>query len=115
MAKTLNINQTKVTLQIYDTIGQERFQPKLEDIRRGCEICIFVCDITKESSFNSLDDWLSDFITGPNMIQKSFHFFYWKKELKVGAILDIKCFILRFLQNQVQMWKKPFKPSQEKL
>jgi len=50
-----------VSLQIWDTSGQERFHSLGAAFWRGAEACVFVFDLTDELSFEHLDKWKQDF------------------------------------------------------
>ena len=48
--------------QIWDTAGQERFQSLGVAFYRGADACILVYDITNPKSFESLDNWRTEFL-----------------------------------------------------
>ena len=52
--------------QIWDTAGQERFQSLGVAFYRGADACILVYDITKESSFENLNSWRTEFLSQAN-------------------------------------------------
>mmetsp|Transcript_2600 Transcript_2600/g.4007 ORF Transcript_2600/g.4007 Transcript_2600/m.4007 type:complete len:227 (-) Transcript_2600:56-736(-) len=58
--RTVELNGQKIKLQIWDTAGQERFKTVTNAYFRGSHGIILVYDITKESSFAALDDWLME-------------------------------------------------------
>ena len=45
-------------LQIWDTAGQEKFRSITPLYFRDANGIILVCDVTNQSSFNSLRDWI---------------------------------------------------------
>ena len=56
------IDNTIVTLQIWDTAGQEKFQSLGYAFYRGADCCALVYDITSEKSFEDLTKWRDGFI-----------------------------------------------------
>ena len=62
------INDTIVTLQIWDTAGQEKFQSLGYAFYRGADCCALVYDITNAKSFEALGRWKDGFIehAGPD-------------------------------------------------
>lgn len=46
-----------ITLAIWDTAGQEKYQAMTQLYLRDCTFCIFVFDITDEISFLNLERW----------------------------------------------------------
>ncbi|MFO8019178.1 MAG: Rab family GTPase [Promethearchaeia archaeon] len=57
--KTLNINGTEVSLQIWDFAGEDRFRFLLPSYLRGANGGIFMYDITRYSSIKNFDAWLN--------------------------------------------------------
>ena len=60
--KEILIDNTVVTLQIWDTAGQEKFQSLGYAFYRGADCCALVYDITNTQSFDSLARWRDGFI-----------------------------------------------------
>ena len=56
--KRININGIDISLQIWDTAGQERFRGITKNFMKGADGIIYVYDITKKSSFESLKNWI---------------------------------------------------------
>ncbi|MFX1409090.1 MAG: Rab family GTPase [Promethearchaeota archaeon] len=56
--KSLEINEKKVKLQIWDFGGEERFRFLLPTYVRGANGALFMYDITNYSSLAHIDDWL---------------------------------------------------------
>eukprot|EP01090_Pellita_catalonica_P019816 TRINITY_DN6849_c0_g1_i1.p1 TRINITY_DN6849_c0_g1~~TRINITY_DN6849_c0_g1_i1.p1 ORF type:complete len:171 (-),score=21.53 TRINITY_DN6849_c0_g1_i1:47-559(-) len=54
------IEDTEVTMQIWDTLGQERFGAVAPIYYRGADAILFVYDITSMLSFHKLADWIKD-------------------------------------------------------
>ena len=57
-----------VTLQIWDTAGQEKFQSLGHAFYRGSDCCALVYDITDRKSFEALSRWRDNFFenAGPS-------------------------------------------------
>jgi len=66
--KEILIDNTVVTLQVWDTAGQEKFQSLGYAFYRGADCCALVYDLTNLDSFHSLDKWKQGFIenAGPS-------------------------------------------------
>ncbi|KAJ0174150.1 hypothetical protein K1T71_010296 [Dendrolimus kikuchii] len=58
--KTLVVDGKKVKLQIWDTAGQERFRTITQSYYRSANGVIIVYDITKRSTFLSLQKWMEE-------------------------------------------------------
>ena len=56
--KKINIYETNYIINIWDTIGQERYRSMTKLFLKGANIVIFVYDITKKSSFIELKYWV---------------------------------------------------------
>ena len=57
LAKDLIIEDRMVSLQIWDTSGQERLQSIQSAFYRGADACMLVFDLTDMSSFAALNTW----------------------------------------------------------
>lgn len=66
--KEILIDNTVVTLQIWDTAGQEKFQSLGYAFYRGADCCALTYDMTNQTSFENLDRWKRGFLenAGPN-------------------------------------------------
>ena len=66
--KEILIDNTVVTLQIWDTAGQEKFQSLGYAFYRGADCCALTFDLTNQTSFENLDRWKRGFLenAGPN-------------------------------------------------
>jgi small GTP-binding protein len=60
-AKTMDIHDLKINLQIWDFIGQNEFRNILLNYARGASGGIFMYDITNTSSMRNIDSWLNFF------------------------------------------------------
>ncbi|MFX1314766.1 MAG: Rab family GTPase [Promethearchaeota archaeon] len=56
--KKLEINGNKISLQIWDFAGEKKFRFLLPSAVIGAQGALFVYDITRYSTFQSLDEWL---------------------------------------------------------
>ena len=59
ISKQFIINDKKYNVNIWDTAGQEQYRSITKLFFKGSEIVILVYDITKPSTFESLDTWYS--------------------------------------------------------
>lgn len=64
LLKTLEIEDKKIALQIWDFAGEERFRFLLPSYVIGASIGIFMFDITRVSSLKNLPKWLEVFYEG---------------------------------------------------
>lgn len=60
--REIMIDNTVVTLQIWDTAGQEKFQSLGYAFYRGADCCALVYDLTNTTSFENLTRWKNGFI-----------------------------------------------------
>jgi len=69
--KTIDIDGSKVKLQIWDTAGQERFRTITSSYYRGAHGIIVVYDVTEQKTFTNITKWLKEIDTfaGP-LVQK---------------------------------------------
>ena len=59
-AKSININDKIIKLDIWDTAGQEIFQALVETFYKGSKGVILMYDITNEESFKKLRDRIEE-------------------------------------------------------
>jgi small GTP-binding protein len=59
--KKLELNGTKISLQIWDFAGEEKFRFLLPSAVLGAQGTIFMYDLTRYSTFESLIEWLTVF------------------------------------------------------
>lgn len=64
--KELKYNTKRVSLQLWDTAGAERFQSVAPSFYRGCDSCILVFDLTNKKSFDNLEVWIDEFLIYAN-------------------------------------------------
>ena len=57
-SKTVTINNKEYILNLWDTIGQEKFRALTKIFIKDSKIVILVYDITRKESFNELNFWL---------------------------------------------------------
>ena len=58
--KNFNLNDKIIKAQIWDTAGQERYRSITSVYYKGAQGCLLVYDITKKTSFENIDKWISD-------------------------------------------------------
>ena len=58
--KSFTINNDNITAQIWDTAGQERYKSITKAYYKGALGALVIYDITKKSSFDNTDKWISD-------------------------------------------------------
>ena len=70
VAKTIEVDKKKITLNIWDTIGQEKYRSISKLFLNETKIVILVYDITSMHSFKELDYWygLCQELLGPEII-----------------------------------------------
>ena len=54
--------EQKVTVQYWDTTGQERYRSLAQSYYKGANCCVLVYDITSSSSFKHLSEWKDRFL-----------------------------------------------------
>ena len=68
--KTINVDNSKIKLQIWDTAGQERFKGMTTSFFRGSDGIIISYSVADENSFKRINDWMNDIkIHAPNDVQ----------------------------------------------
>jgi small GTP-binding protein len=58
--KTVEINGTRIRLQVWDTAGQDEFLSLARSYYRASAGVLLVYDITKRKSFNDIKKWLDE-------------------------------------------------------
>ena len=58
-SKAIKINNTKLNISIWDTMGQEEFRSISKSLIKDSDIVIFVYDITRRETFLELNFWLN--------------------------------------------------------
>jgi len=53
--------QKKVTVQYWDTTGQEKYRSLAKNYYKGANCCVLVYDITNMDSFSHLSEWKQQF------------------------------------------------------
>jgi small GTP-binding protein len=59
-SKTIYTDKYKITLNIWDTSGQERFKSITKNFFRNTNGVLFVYDITSYKSFSNIKNWMKD-------------------------------------------------------
>ena len=57
--KTLKVDDKVVSLQLWDTAGQEQFRSVSKAYYRGAQGVILMYDITQEESFIAVKSWIN--------------------------------------------------------
>lgn len=60
--KEVVVNNTIVTVQIWDTAGQEKYQSIGYAFYRGADCCALCFDLTSKTSFDNLTKWKNGFL-----------------------------------------------------
>ena len=58
--KTISVEEFQAELLIWDIGGQAIFKEIRESYLEGSHCCLLVYDLTKEESFNNIENWLSE-------------------------------------------------------
>ena len=58
LLKDVTYNDTSITLQLWDTAGQEKYKSMTPLYFRGAKIAIVVFSLTDLQSFQDIDDWI---------------------------------------------------------
>ena len=58
--KTVDVDGSKIKMQIWDTAGQERFRTIVSSYYRGAHGIIVVYDVTDTQSFSKIQHWLKE-------------------------------------------------------
>ena len=66
--KGMEIDGIKVTLQIWDFAGEDRFRFILPSYIAGASGCIFMYDITRYKSLEDIEDWMKVFNKGAQQL-----------------------------------------------
>ena len=54
-------NGRNIRLQIWDTSGQEKFISLTKNYFRGCNVALFIFDVTNQTSFDDIPKWLDSY------------------------------------------------------
>lgn len=65
-AKELFHNDMKISLQIWDTAGSERFHTLTSSFYRGADACILLFDLHNPKTFYNLESWIDEFLINCN-------------------------------------------------
>eukprot|EP01029_Cantina_marsupialis_P028106 TRINITY_DN774621_c0_g1_i1.p1 TRINITY_DN774621_c0_g1~~TRINITY_DN774621_c0_g1_i1.p1 ORF type:complete len:204 (+),score=49.70 TRINITY_DN774621_c0_g1_i1:81-692(+) len=69
--KEVKIDDRSVSLQIWDTVGQERYKSLTKSFYHGTDACILVYDVTKGRTFESVLKWKQEFLRKSGISEKS--------------------------------------------
>ncbi|XP_035231156.1 ras-related protein Rab-7a-like [Stegodyphus dumicola] len=62
LTRDITVDDKVVTLQIWDTVGQEKFQSLGVAFYRGADCVILVYDVTSPASYHSIEIWKDEFL-----------------------------------------------------
>lgn len=66
--KDVTVDSTVVTLQLWDTAGQDRFKSSLGSAYyRGSDGVVLVYDVSDMASFQAMDSWREEFLKNANL------------------------------------------------
>ena len=57
--KKINVDGINITLNIFDTAGQERFKGVTKNFLKGADGVIYAYDITNKNSFENIKNWIN--------------------------------------------------------
>ena len=60
MEKIIDYNKFKITLQIWDTSGEEKFRSITKNFYRNADGLLVVFDLTKKESFSHVQSWINE-------------------------------------------------------
>ena len=78
----VQIKNKNVKLQVWDTSGQERYRSITKNFYRNADGVMFICDVTKEKTFENIKNWLID--SEQNSNNSNF------KKILVGNKIDLQ-------------------------
>ena len=84
MSKELVIEDKVVSMQIWDTAGQEKYQSVQGVFYKGSDGCVLVYDITNVESYQAIKKWKQEFINTANIVDPD-HFPF----IVVGNKMDL--------------------------
>jgi len=58
--KAVKVKERDIKLTVMDTAGQERFRSITQSFYRGVSGCVLVFDVTDQSSFEGIEQWLNE-------------------------------------------------------
>eukprot|EP00826_Nyctotherus_ovalis_P054894 TRINITY_DN723_c0_g1_i10.p1 TRINITY_DN723_c0_g1~~TRINITY_DN723_c0_g1_i10.p1 ORF type:complete len:159 (+),score=46.81 TRINITY_DN723_c0_g1_i10:171-647(+) len=67
LSKEIELDNQTITMQIWDTAGQEKYQSVQRVFYRGTDGCIIVYDLTNPATFNSVPKWREEFFNSANL------------------------------------------------
>jgi small GTP-binding protein len=59
--KTVNVNNKRVKLTLWDTAGQDRFRTITSNYYKGSDAVIFTYSISDRNSFQNMESWINNF------------------------------------------------------
>jgi len=90
LSKIIIFNRKKISVQIWDTAGQEIFNSITSGHLRGLHGCFIVYDVTNKESFERLDNWIQFY--------KDFNQYKKRIMIILGNKVDIKERVIKSLE-----------------
>ncbi|MBY9020600.1 MAG: GTP-binding protein [Candidatus Lokiarchaeota archaeon] len=84
LMKFIETETMRITMQIWDFAGQDKFSSLLPIYAQGSSAAIFMCDISNRESITNIDKWLLKFNEGSNIRNPKF------PVIIVGGKLDLE-------------------------
>jgi len=96
MSQEIKLDNASVTLQLWDTAGQEKFQSLGSQFFRGADACIIVFDLSNQASYQHLHSWWELFIKHASLKDPSLLLF-----TIIGNKSDLRAQVTK---EQVEKW-----------
>ena len=87
LIKSIKIDDKKIKLKVYDTAGQERYRNITTHAFKEADGIALIFDITNESSFNQITDWMEQIQTNTNKDEISLVLIGNKNDLKNERVI----------------------------
>jgi small GTP-binding protein len=100
MMKTMNIEETQIKLQVWDTAGMERYKQLTTSYYKGSHSAIIVFDLTNKSSFDNVEYWLNLFYENSNPIFQKYVMLIGNKADMVDSIKVTPDMIEAFIKDR---------------
>ncbi|KAN0094352.1 rab small monomeric GTPase [Tylopilus felleus] len=99
LTKEIMVDDRLVTIQFWDTSGQERFQSLGVAFYRGADCCVLVYDVNSAKSLETLDSWHDEFLTQASPYDpKNFPF------VVIGNKVDVEESRRQVTQERAMAW-----------
>ena len=81
---SIKINNYIIRMQIWDTVGQEKYNSIISNYYKSAEVAVFVYSINDAKSYNSIQEWYKELINEKNDENNSV------KKILLGNKLDLE-------------------------